>query len=256
MQLSQRPPGGRPLKLNAGAWRIACHPGTERTYLPGTPVMRYGDELGMGDNLALPERVCGRTPMQWSTEPNGGFTKSDKPIVPVISEGPYGYHHVNAAEQRRDPNSLLNWMERVIRMRKEVPEVGWGQFKVLKTGDSAVLGLRYDWKNNSVLFLHNFAGEPREIELSIGLKGETNDRLINLLTTDHSQARKLAPLNPTRSPMEISSCGVCREYLPRPPQTLMPSSLRNGVSPRLRAPMTLVVMPDECQSIPMTAPKD
>jgi len=101
--------------------------------------------------------VCCRTPMQWSMEPQGGFTKSDKPIVPVISEGPYGFQHVNAAEQRRDPNSLLNWMERMIRMRKEVPEVGWGDFKVLKTGDNSVLALRYDWRNNSVLFLHNFA---------------------------------------------------------------------------------------------------
>ena len=89
--------------------------------LPGTPVVRYGDEIGMGDDLNLPERNCARTPMQWSTEPHAGFTKSAKPILPVISEGPYGYQHVNAAEQRRDPNSLLNWTERIIRMRKEVP---------------------------------------------------------------------------------------------------------------------------------------
>src|SRR5246500_1902127 len=99
--------------------------------LPGTPVIRYGDELGMGDNLALRERNCARTPMQWSTEPHGGFTKSDKPVVPVIEEGPYGFGQVNAAVQRREPNSLLNWMERIIRMRKEVPEVGWGDFAVL-----------------------------------------------------------------------------------------------------------------------------
>ena len=140
--------------------------------LPGTPVLRYGDELGMGDDLSLPERVCCRTPMQWSTEPNGGFTKSDKPVVPVISDGPYGFQHVNAAEQRRDPDSMLNWTERIIRMRKEVPEIGWGEFKVLDAGDNAVLALRYDWRNNSVLFLHNFAGEPREVAFSTGLKGE------------------------------------------------------------------------------------
>jgi len=156
--------------------------------LPGTPVVRYGDELGMGDDLSLPERVCCRTPMQWSTEPHGGFTKSDKPVVPVIGEGPYGFQHINAAEQRRDAHSMLNWMERIIRMRKEVPEVGWGMFEVLKTGDDAVLGLRYDWKNNSVLFLHNLADEPREIGFSTGLKDETNDNLINLLTSEHSRA--------------------------------------------------------------------
>jgi len=158
--------------------------------LPGTPVLRYGDELGMGDDLSLPERVCCRTPMQWSTEPNGGFTKSNKPVVPVISEGPYGFQHVNAAEQRRDSNSMLNWTERIIRMRKEVPEIGWGEFEVLDTGDDAVLGLRYDWKNNSVLFLHNLASEPREVEFSTGLKRDENDSLINLLTNDHSQGKR------------------------------------------------------------------
>src|SRR3984885_3949591 len=95
--------------------------------LPGTPVIRYGDEIGMGDNLKLPERNCARTPMQWSTEPNAGFTKSDKPIMPVISSGAYGFEHVNAAAQRRDPDSLLNWMECIIGMRKEVAVIGWGR---------------------------------------------------------------------------------------------------------------------------------
>jgi maltose alpha-D-glucosyltransferase/alpha-amylase len=157
--------------------------------LPGTPVVRYGDELGMGDNLTLPERACCRTPMQWSTEPHGGFSKSDKPVVPVIAHGPYGFQHINAAEQRRDPNSFLNWTERIIRMRKEVPEIGWGEFKVIKTGDTAVLAVRYDWRNNSVLFLHNFANEPREIAFSTGLDSNpSNSALIDLLGGDHSTA--------------------------------------------------------------------
>ena len=128
--------------------------------------------------------------MQWSTEPNGGFTKSDKPVVPVISGGPYGFEHINVAEQRRENNSMLNWTERIIRMRKEVPEIGWGDFEFIKTGDTAVLGLRYDWRNNSTLFLHNFAQEPREIEFSTGLKGEVGGMLINLLSPDHSRAEK------------------------------------------------------------------
>ena len=156
--------------------------------LPGTPVVRYGDEIGMGDDLKLPERNCARTPMQWSTEPHAGFTKSDKPIVPVISNGAYGYEHVNAAEQRRDPNSLLNWTERIIRMRKEVPEVGWGDFEVLSTREPAVLAIRYDWRNNSVLFVHNLDGIPREVEFSTGLRGNEGRLLINLLTEDHSRA--------------------------------------------------------------------
>jgi maltose alpha-D-glucosyltransferase/alpha-amylase len=156
--------------------------------LPGTPVIRYGDELGMGDDLALPERQCARTPMQWSTEPNAGFTKSDKPIAPVISGGPFGYEHVNAAQQRRDPNSMLNWTERIIRMRKEVPEVGWGDFTVIPLRDPAVLVMRYDWRNNSVLFVHNLGSTPREVAFDVGIEGEKGGLLVNLLSEDHSHA--------------------------------------------------------------------
>src|ERR1700758_3679718 len=156
--------------------------------LPGTPVIRYGDELGMGDDLRLPERNCARTPMQWSTEPHGGFTESDKPCLPVIDAGPYGYQHVNAAKQRRDPNSMLNWTERIVRMRKEVPEIGWGDFKVIATRDPAILIVRYDWRNNSVLFIHNLDQKPREISFAVGLPGEDGKLLVNLLTEDHSRA--------------------------------------------------------------------
>jgi maltose alpha-D-glucosyltransferase/alpha-amylase len=156
--------------------------------MPGTPVIRYGDEIGMGDNLDLPERNCARTPMQWSTEPHAGFTESDKPVLPVIDRGPYGYEHVNVARQRRDPNSLVNWTERLIRMRKEVPEIGWGDFKVIATRDPAVLIIRYDWRNNSVLFVHNLDQKPREISFATGLAGEAGKLLVNLLSEDHSQA--------------------------------------------------------------------
>src|SRR3569833_2096055 len=156
--------------------------------LPGSPVLRYGDELGMGDNLDLKERQCARTPMQWSTEPQAGFTKSDKPILPVISAGPFGFEHVNAAQQRRDPNSMLNWTERIIRMRKEVPEIGWGDFQLVQTRDPAVLAIRYDWRNNSVLFLHNLSDVPREVAVEVGVPGETGKLLGNLLSEDHSRA--------------------------------------------------------------------
>ena len=158
--------------------------------LPGTPVIRYGDEIGMGDNLDLPERNGARTPMQWSTEPHAGFTQSDKPCMPVIDKGPYGYEHVNVAKQRRDPNSMLNWTERMIRMRKEVPEIGWGDFQIIATRDPAVLIMRYDWRNNSVLFVHNLDDQPREVSFTTGLPGDKGHNLINLLSEDHSQADK------------------------------------------------------------------
>lgn len=156
--------------------------------LPGTPVIRYGDEIGMGDNLDLPERNCARTPMQWSTEPHAGFTESDRPCSPVIDRGPYGYEHINVAKQRRDTNSMLNWTERIIRMRKEVPEIGWGDFRVIATRDPAVLILRYDWRNYSVLFVHNLDEKPREVSFATGLAGDAGNLLINLLAEDHSHA--------------------------------------------------------------------
>ena len=157
--------------------------------LPGTPVVRYGDEIGMGDNLDLPERVAARTPMQWSNEPHAGFTKSDAPVVPVIESGPYGYEQANVAVQRRDPNSLLNWMERIIRMRKEVPEIGWGNFAIIPTRNPAVLVMRYDWRNNSVLFAHNLDGTPCETSFAVGLSDGSEKLLVNLLSEDHSSAR-------------------------------------------------------------------
>jgi maltose alpha-D-glucosyltransferase/alpha-amylase len=149
--------------------------------LPGTPVIRYGDELGMGDNLELPERNCARTPMQWSTEPHAGFTRADKPILPVIDDGPYGYRQVNAADQRRDPNSLLNWTERVIRMRKEVPELGWGDFEVIDVKTAGVLVMHYTWRNNAVVTVHDLLDETVEITLPL------KHKLVSLFDAAHSE---------------------------------------------------------------------
>src|SRR6185503_20845056 len=106
--------------------------------------------------------------------------------LPVISKGPYSYVKVNAAEQRRDVSSLLNWTERIIRMRKECPELGWGNFVVLDPREDGVLALRYDWRNNSVLIVHNFRDAAVEIDLAVGVP--SGKRLVNLLAEDHSVA--------------------------------------------------------------------
>jgi maltose alpha-D-glucosyltransferase/alpha-amylase len=156
--------------------------------LPGTPVLRYGDEIGMGDDLSLPERNCARTPMQWSTEPNGGFSAAQELIKPVISVGPWSFEHVNVAQQRRDPNSFLNWTERMIRMRKEMPEIGFGTFHTLDVKSRAVLALRYDWRNNSVVMMHNFSNEPVEVRFKVGLDPAQSRELVNVLSDDHSEA--------------------------------------------------------------------
>jgi maltose alpha-D-glucosyltransferase/alpha-amylase len=141
----------------------------------------------MGDDLSLPERNCARTPMQWSTEPHGGFTKSDKPVLPVISGGPFGFEHTNVAHQRRDPESMLNWMERLIRMRKEAPEIGWGTCVPLQTNDKGVLALRYDWRNNSILVIHNLNAIPVEVEFEVGL-GNHGETLIDIADSGNSVA--------------------------------------------------------------------
>jgi len=92
--------------------------------LPGTPVLFYGEEIGMAENLAIDGRYSVRAPMQWSSDPHGGFTTADQPTRPVVDEGPFSFREVNVATQRRDPHSLLNWMERLIRRRRSARS--WG----------------------------------------------------------------------------------------------------------------------------------
>jgi maltose alpha-D-glucosyltransferase / alpha-amylase len=154
--------------------------------LPGTPMMQYGDEIGIGDNLKLPERECARTPMQWTNERHGGFSRANKVVRPVINDPVYGYKVRNVAEQRRDKDSLLNWTERIIRMRKECPEISWGNFEVLRTNVPEVLALRYDWRDTSLITLHNFSTAKQRIKLKPGCAN--GNVLVELFDGHHSQA--------------------------------------------------------------------
>jgi maltose alpha-D-glucosyltransferase/alpha-amylase len=154
--------------------------------LPGTPVIRYGDEIGMGDDLGLPERYSVRTPMQWSAHRHGGFSTSRRIIRKVVSDPIYGYHRINVADQRRDPNSLLNWTERVIRTRKECLEISWGEWKILSRLPDHVLGMRYDWNDRSTIVLHNFDDKPCPVRLRVD--GPNGHRLVNLLSQHESDA--------------------------------------------------------------------
>jgi maltose alpha-D-glucosyltransferase/alpha-amylase len=154
--------------------------------LPGTPIIRYGDEIGMGDDLALPERYPVRTPMQWSSQPHGGFTTARRPIRPVIDDEAFGYRTVNVADQRRDQNSLLNWTERIIRTRKECPEIGWGEWKLLARLPEHVLGIRYDWNGRTTIALHNFCDTPTTVRIS----GTGCDTMVNLLSQERIEAGK------------------------------------------------------------------
>ena len=150
--------------------------------LPGTPMMLYGDEIGMGDDLSLPDRECARTPMQWTSERHGGFTRSAQPIQRVIDDATFGYERVNVSDQRRDPNSLLNWTERIIRMRKECPEISWGDFEVMSTSASGVLVLRYDWRGASLVTVHNFA--DRRVKAAFDMKMPGAEVLVDVFNTN------------------------------------------------------------------------
>jgi maltose alpha-D-glucosyltransferase/alpha-amylase len=154
--------------------------------LPGTPVIRYGDEIGMGDDLSLKERHSVRTPMQWTDAPHAGFSTAAKTVHPIISEGPYRYDQVNVEKQRRDPESLLSWTACMIRLRKECPEIGWGDWTILQSGAPTVLAMRYDWRGNSLVVLHNFDDKSHEAKIKPQVEGGA--RLVNLLHKDQSHA--------------------------------------------------------------------
>jgi maltose alpha-D-glucosyltransferase/alpha-amylase len=154
--------------------------------LPGTPMMQYGDEIGMGDNLRLPERECARTPMQWTAEAHGGFSLARRIVRPVIDDEVYGYQRVNLAAQRADPDSLVNWTGRMLRMRKECPEISWGDYTVLRTSAADVLALRYDWRRSSLVTLHNFSDRARRVAFKVGCPND--DILVSLVDGTVSRA--------------------------------------------------------------------
>ncbi len=160
--------------------------------LPGTPVLRYGDEIGMGDDLILPERNCARTPMQWTSEPHGRLHRRRQARGAADRRRAVRLRHVNVADQRRDPNSMLNWTERVVRMRKEVPEIGWGDFS-LAAGRSGACW-RSATTGATTLRLHP---QPRRrcrarSRSCRSPRGTEPKLLVNLLSDDHSHRRRRA----------------------------------------------------------------
>ncbi|MFB2769989.1 alpha-amylase family protein [Pelatocladus sp. BLCC-F211] len=146
--------------------------------LPGTPLLRYGEEIGMGEDLSLEGRNSVRTVMQWSNTPNGGFSTaaSDALTRPVIKEGEYGYESINVADQQRDPNSLINWMERIIRIRKQCPEFGSGKWQILETDEPCVFAHCCEWEGKKAIALHNLGDRS----CTVTLKSDEYSHLIDI----------------------------------------------------------------------------
>jgi maltose alpha-D-glucosyltransferase/alpha-amylase len=171
--------------------------------LPGTPMIFYGEEIGMGENLDLPERVAVRTPMQWSPAPNGGFSSApDQQLVrPMTPGGKYGYRRVNVTAQRADPGSLLNWFATLIRTRKECPEFGWGQTTVLNADQPSVFAHCSAWNDGGIaVAIHNLSREPCDV--TIDLSAWEREQLIDVFGD-----RQYEPLDAKSATMHMDGYG-------------------------------------------------
>lgn len=170
--------------------------------MPGTPVIWFGDEIGMGENLSLPERHAVRTPMQWSDERNGGFSSApaDKVINPMHAGGRFGYREVNVAEQVRRADSLMHVVTSMISTRRSTPEIGWGDIKLIDVGNDDLLVVSYLWRSNRVITIHNFTDR----KVRIPLKVDGVHRFVPLLTSS-------AGLDPfaAHQPIELAPFGYC-----------------------------------------------
>ncbi|MGE0714942.1 MAG: maltose alpha-D-glucosyltransferase [Alphaproteobacteria bacterium] len=137
--------------------------------MPGTPVVYYGDEIGMGDNIHLGDRDGVRTPMQWSPDRNGGFSRADPAtlVLPAIMDPLYGYGSINVEAQRRDPHSLLNWMRRMLAVRRQHPVFGRGRLGFLYPRNRKVLAFLRSDERETVLCVANVSRAAQAVELEL-----------------------------------------------------------------------------------------
>ena len=136
---------------------------------PGTPVVYYGDEIGMGDDVARPDRDGVRTPMQWSGDRNAGFSAADPSALysQPIADPVYGYAAVNVEAQRRDPSSLFHWMRNMIRLRRQFRVFGRGAMDFVRSSNRAVLAYVRRWEEDTVLCVANLSRSPQPAELDL-----------------------------------------------------------------------------------------
>ncbi|MBS7707264.1 maltose alpha-D-glucosyltransferase [Chelatococcus asaccharovorans] len=137
--------------------------------MPGTPVIYYGDEIGMGDNIHLGDRDGVRTPMQWSADRNGGFSRADPEqlVLPPIMDTLYGFEAINVEAQNRDPHSLLNWMRRMLATRRKHPAFGRGTLRFLYPRNRKILAYLREYEDETILCVANLSRSPQAVELDL-----------------------------------------------------------------------------------------
>jgi maltose alpha-D-glucosyltransferase / alpha-amylase len=138
--------------------------------MPGTPVIYYGDEIGMGDNIHLGDRNGVRTPMQWSPDRNGGFSRIADPsrlVLPMVMDPLYAYQTVNVESQASDPHSLLMWMRRAIGVRRQYKVFGRGGYRLLYPKNRKVLAYLREYEDTAILCVANLSRTPQAVELDL-----------------------------------------------------------------------------------------
>jgi trehalose synthase len=137
--------------------------------LPGTPVLFYGEEIGMGDDQSLDGRDAVRTAMQWIGDPGAGFSTARRAAVsrPPIADGRFGYRRLNVERQSHRRGSFLEWMQSLIRTRREWPEFGWGEWRLLPAGDDALIAHTAEWQSGHVVAIHSLSDRPRTARVQL-----------------------------------------------------------------------------------------
>ena len=137
--------------------------------LPGSPVLYYGDEVAMGDNIFLGDRDGVRTPMQWTSDRNGGFSRADfhQLYLPPLMDPVYGFQAVNVEAQLRQPNSWLRWLHRMIALRKDHPVFGLGTYEALRPDNPRIFAHVRQYEDDTVLCVHNLARSAQAAELDL-----------------------------------------------------------------------------------------
>lgn len=122
----------------------------------------------MGENLAVEGRRSVRTPMQWTDEPSAGFSTADPDqLRRPLPEGAYGPANVNVRAEQSDRDSLLTWFERIIRQRRQTPEIGWGEWTIVDTDARGLVVIRYDWQDRTLVTVHNLAADEAKADIDV-----------------------------------------------------------------------------------------